>query len=456
MRQSAFTILTHVKAEDVADLERLLTEIGDDIDQNPHLRFAELDNLHYASLFVVADGVGAPYLVFEGNIDGRPHEFLITLLDRAGGAVDKIYRHCLQYPLTGARDKDAVVEYLEANDIGANTFYVAWPGRTVDDIRNEQILRGYIEGFVDDQEGADLANQPPEAICQRIADHVREEPTMKWARTAPSRPFLVRNGRKVLGLGLIPGALGLLWLLKAALSGASSRRRRLLARVILMSIFVFAGGTAQQLRKEELDDERRDRRRGPDWQTTYARWTEKEKLLGIVRREDVQVQNHMVSVTRIKEGRFRLRMLRLVLWVINLLARLTANKGSLGGISTIHFARWVITPDDKSLIFMSNFDGSWESYLNDFIDLAARGLTAVWTNTENAIGFPRTRWLVFAGARDEARFKAYARFSMVPTNTWYSAYPDLTVSNIENNMRIRQDLFASLDPAATEALLRRL
>lgn len=279
---------------------------------------------------------------------------------------------------------------------------------------------------------------------------------MTWARSARSRPFLVKYGNTVLRLGLAPPALGALWLLKAGASGASTRRRRFLARSIVVSALGLAGAAVRQLRKEETEDEGRDRERASDWQTTYARWTEEEELLGIVRREDVKVQNHMVSVTPIKDGRFRLLTLRLVLWVINLIARLTANKGSLGGISSIHFARWVITPGNKSLIFMSNFDGSWESYLNEFIDRAARGLTAVWSNTDNAVGFPRTKWLVTEGARDEARFKAYARFSMVPTHTWYSAYPDLTVSNIDNNMRIRQGLFASLDPAAIEAWLRRL
>lgn len=456
MRQSAFTILTYVKAEETGDLARLLTEIGDDIHGNPHVRFAELDDLHYASLFVAADGTSAPYLVFEGNIDGRPHDFLNTLLEKAGGFVDKVYRHCIDYPMGGAQDRARTLGYLKAHEIGANAFYVAWPGWTVDDIRKEANLRNYIEEFLDGAEGSDLGHQPPEAIRQRIANRVQGERTMQWARTARSRPFLVENGKRLLYLGLAPLALGFLGATKAALGGSPSRWRRFVARVILFSILGFFGLTVRQLRNEEINDERKDRQRVPDWQSRYARWTETEELHGIVRREDVQVQNHMVSVTDIKDGRFRLNTIRLVLFVVNLVARLTANKGSLGGISSIHFARWVITPDDKSVIFMSNFDGSWESYLNDFIDLAARGLTAVWSNTDNAIGFPRTKWLVTEGARDEARFKAYARFSMVPTHTWYSAYPDLTVSNIENNMRIRQDLFSSLDPAATEAWLRRL
>ena len=35
-------------------------------------------------------------------------------------------------------------------------------------------------------------------------------------------------------------------------------------------------------------------------------------------------------------------------------------------ISTIHFARWVVIDNDQRLLFTSNFDGSWETYLRDF------------------------------------------------------------------------------------------
>ena len=80
----------------------------------------------------------------------------------------------------------------------------------------------------------------------------------------------------------------------------------------------------------------------------------------------------------------------------------------------------------------------------------------MWSNTDNAVGFPRTRFLVTEGARDEVRFKYFARFSMVPTNTWYSAYPSLTVDNILNNIEIRKGLFATLDRDGARAWLRRL
>ncbi len=69
--------------------------------------------------------------------------------------------------------------------------------------------------------------------------------------------------------------------------------------------------------------------------------------------------------------------------------------------------------DGRRLLFLTNYDGSWENYLDDFIDKAALGLTGIWSNTLN---FPRTRFLVLGGARDEKRFKAIARKTQAYTN----------------------------------------
>ena len=44
-------------------------------------------------------------------------------------------------------------------------------------------------------------------------------------------------------------------------------------------------------------------------------------------------------------------------------------------------------------MFFSNFDHSWESYLDDFIEKAHGGLTLAWGS---GVGFPPTRFL---GAR---------------------------------------------------------
>jgi hypothetical protein len=119
------------------------------------------------------------------------------------------------------------------------------------------------------------------------------------------------------------------------------------------------------------------------------------------------------------------------------LAREFFTRGSLGGISSIHFARWVLIDEGRRLLFFSNYDGSWESYLGDFIDKAALGLTSIWSNTEE---FPKTKFLLFKGARDEERFKAWTRAHQIPTQLWYSAYPDLTVQNILASRKICAEL----------------
>src|SRR4029434_9514512 len=118
---------------------------------------------------------------------------------------------------------------------------------------------------------------------------------------------------------------------------------------------------------------------------------------------------------------------------IDILARYRFNQGDLDGLNTIHFARWVLIDEGKRLLFFSNYDGSWERYLGDFVDQEHIGLTSVWSNTE---GYPKTTNLMFEGATDEERFKAWTRAHQIPTQLWYSAYPQLTTPNIGRNARI--------------------
>ena len=113
--------------------------------------------------------------------------------------------------------------------------------------------------------------------------------------------------------------------------------------------------------------------------------------------------------------------------------------GFLGSLGTIHFARWCMVPKTGDLLFLSNYGGSWESYLEDFITKAHTGLTGVWSNT---VGFPKATNLFLGGATDGDRFKRWARRQQVPTAFWFSAYRDLTTTNIRTNAAIRQGLAA--------------
>jgi len=44
--------------------------------------------------------------------------------------------------------------------------------------------------------------------------------------------------------------------------------------------------------------------------------------------------------------------------------------------------------------------------------------------------------LVWKGDKDELKFKAWTRANQVNTQVYYSAYPQVTLRNIENNLRI--------------------
>jgi len=446
--QRAFTVQTRIVKESMADLCALLDGIGDDIKGNPHIPFPTLDRLHYASFVVVDADPDDPYLLFEGNVDGPVREFLRDLMTRAGPGLVEIYHHCAGSP---GSDTGALVDYLLGHDIGASAFYVAWPGHTVTTVREEMLLRERINRFLDEQDG--ISGQSPTDIRRRIQEFVRSDPELAGVLERRHRPFLVRFGIVITVAVVLPLVLALLKLVKTALS-PRSRTKRFLARKALGALGGLLAGVAGTLRFHEWRDDRRVAARRPDWQTRYNQWT--HSLGHVVDREDHQLQNHLASVTSVKPGWFRITLLNVVFAVVTLSVRLVANRGKLGFIGSVHFARWVVTPDDKSVIFLSNFDGSWESYLNDFIDLAYFGLNAVWSNTDNPIGFPSTRFLVFRGSKDEQRFKAYARYSQFRSRVWYSAYPDLTVPNIRNNMKIRDKLFAKLDDEDTDAWLRLL
>ena len=157
----------------------------------------------------------------------------------------------------------------------------------------------------------------------------------------------------------------------------------------------------------------------------------------IAAREDKIAQNHMGSVVHLKPGVLRAVVIRAGLWGLGLILRVTAHNGYLSSMRTIHFAHWGITGNGGRLMFFSNFDGSWESYLDDFIEKAHPGLTLAWSS---GIGFPPTRFLILDGATQGRKFKAWARHSMAESLFWFSAYKSFTVNQIERQARIADGL----------------
>ena len=162
------------------------------------------------------------------------------------------------------------------------------------------------------------------------------------------------------------------------------------------------------------------------------------------------VKNHITVVTPLKRGTFRRFTLAFALWGIGQVVTHYFRPGFVLSMGTIQFARWVRLPGTDTMIFQSNYDGSWESYLEDFITRAHIGQTAVWSNCE---GFPAARFLMGEGARNGDQFKHYVRRKQIPTAFWYARFPHLTADQIRRNSLIRDGLArAASDSQAREWL----
>jgi hypothetical protein len=153
--------------------------------------------------------------------------------------------------------------------------------------------------------------------------------------------------------------------------------------------------------------------------------------------EDHDVSNPFSAFGNVKPGLFRRWTLIVVFWILRLSVRLLYGQGYLARVSTIHFARWVFVDGYRRLLFASSYDGSLDSYMDDFINKVAYGLNLVFSN---GIGYPATRFLILDGAEDEEAFKSYIRRHQLPTQVWYKAYPGLTTADLARNAKIREGL----------------
>lgn len=421
MTQTVFTIITDVEPSEVGALRDVLRQVGEHPAANAVLPFASFDGLHFASLTLVEKDDLGPTLIFEHNVDGSPEDWLRVLIDQAAGGMEALYSHCVGYP-SGA-DAARVLAYLRDHVVPPGAYHVGATGRSLARIRQEADLRDAIEGFLESEDGAGLRSQTPDAVRTAVQQFVRSNEAFSWAKGSPPRQTRDEHRRHQVRL----------WAYLAAA----------VATVVVtapVSLPALAVGVVV-LRYKERTDPVQD---GP---------ADPAHVRALADTEDFFAQNHLASVITVKPGLLRAVILPVVLYTLNLLARAQYTKGELGGIPSIHFAHWSIFNRGRHLLFLSNFDGSWESYLGDFIDKAAVGLTAVWSNTVN---FPRTRFLVREGATDGPRFRQWARANQYASQAWYSAYPNLTMTMIDNNTAIREGLFAPLAREEVKTWLQRL
>lgn len=440
MKQTGLTFVLRVKSGAVAALKQALEHIDARIRAEREAFGRRHPRLHYTS-FLLLERDGKPNdpvdLVWEVNCDGPGKAFVKHFCQSERELLGQLFQHCEGGP--GADAEPASLQrFLRGKDRGWNAFYVAFPGKSVSEIKDEARLRDFVRDYLDTVRLPVSRSQPTASLSvraelylslkRRLATHpdfafLREEP--------PERPWSLKDvpvGRyarsAAAGLGLVAGYGAitdhpLLWKSVAVLGGS------------LAGLLVPLGLAVAWVGKEVVAHETTDPAEDILWDPA--------QIEAVTIGEDDSVygeQNHLTHLTKLRPGAFRKYLAKSVFWAVNLLGRVYFNQGDLGGIPTIHFARWTVL-DDGWVVFMSNYDGSWASYLGDFVDRAAEGLSAVWSNTHD---YPQTALLMFGGARDEERFLSFGRNHQGRNWVWYSAYPELSVSNILNNAALRREL----------------
>ncbi|HEX8243459.1 MAG TPA: hypothetical protein VF541_08190, partial [Longimicrobium sp.] len=465
-RQWSLLVMPRIKAGHLKELLELLEKVArpedEDIEVNPIIPFARLRTVHFLRILVhypspseeapipevdgkpQAHGPAIPAkLLFSTDFDGTLDEHIDELLREAGPGLDQVFGHCEGWP--GHTDRRRVHDFFLLHRVESNTFYTGTMSRSVDQIRREARLRDRVEEFLDAETAKPGFPADALEIRRRILDFVDSQEDLRWTRVKPGPfpklllpPFL--NARPLIpGGALLLAVLGALYgVLRLFVAPAAALW---IVGGIAVSLLVLAGAALAYLYRLSARD------------PVIVNGDVKEHTARLVETEDRIVQNEMSSVIYIKEPLwFRGLVLRAVLAFIDFSARYLSNQGNLAGIPSIHFARWVIVDGGRRLVFFSNFDGSWDNYLGDFIDKSHNGLTAVWSN---CVGFPRTKGLFGEGATNEQQFKAYSRDSQVRTQVWYSAYRWLSVSNINNNSKIRLGLYEEMGREAALEWLRR-
>ena len=413
--QSEFFVLAPIIPAREADVRRLLASMNEAPGRlkpdNGVIPFEKFDRLHVARLIIIDDktvgdnhvyNIPRPnyplYLGFLGDVDGDAGTFLGDLAARAPAGLRALFS-CTE----GFTPDTDLVSWMKAHRAPSSASYVNWRGRTVRRIREDAALHDALQSHIE-RAASELRHVPPAGVHAKLRELVNLDMAASRLTLSPEEPtpfgWRIRNVLHLLGVPLM---------------------LLLLSPLLLVAAIVFAF----RLRQLEKTDPELCARHDPALGAELA-------LI-----EDHDVSNQFSAMGSLKPGFVRLWTTRFVLLAIDYAARHVYTRGRLARVRTIHFARWTFLDGTKRILFASNYDGSLESYMDDFINRVGFGLNVVFSN---GIGYPRTRWLILDGCGDERKFKEYLRRHQMPTQVWYKAYPGLTAADLERHVRIREGL----------------
>jgi hypothetical protein len=471
--QSNFMIVAPIEPGHVGLLRALLktmtTTPGIADPNNALFPFGHYERVHFARFVILEDHtlsdlaeLGLPIpeyplaLAFFGDCDGSADALLKEFATKSRPGLEKIFSHCGFDPFTD------LYAWMQAHAYTPAAAYVNMRGRTVKQILEEKALRAKLSTYIRENSPR-LLQASPRDVRAELQEHVADFLPTRPQRTPPG--WWLTNALHFL---ILPGLLALPWILAvpfllplpppffAIVIPSLIVSLIVFLWLILHAAAVFALLVALGLMLVAflallcvlcwpllappalvlvlfLWILRLHEKGEPE---IIHKPTDAQNC-ALARLEDHDVTNGFTLVGSVKPGGFRLGLLRVSLWIIDWFARHVYVSGYLARIQTIHFARWVFIDGHKRAVFGSNYDGNLDSYNDDFINKVGFGLNLAFGS---AVGYPRTRWIIFDGAADEQKFKYTLRRHQIPTDVWYCAYPGLTAFDLARNARVRKGI----------------
>jgi Dyp-type peroxidase family len=459
----------------VREIRELVSRLGNPASEDVKTALDEIGTIHFLSINIVPaqNAKKPPHLFIEITVDGGVENAIRALGDKLGDAFFPVLSRACGLEYRGEVTACLLRHNFDHSQNPLSRFgktqglpFFGTPDLTVREIRDNQKVATVARAKVDEKRKLSPQIRPQELLSSVREDLAKnaemravleqDKPPLPFAESADA-PWLNRDAkkkssvRKLVGVAavylsyalIVPFFVGMVVLSSLfgkafALAWKAGAYFKMLALSLswivsalvpaVLLLVAILGLLYWRVRKSELANTPQDIDPDP---AVMAEMMLTENAKGYA-------QNHMISVTELVPGFLRVITICLAFKIIAVSKKLQLSRaGTLNNIGTIHSARWLILPKTRQLVFVSNFDGSWESYLEDFITKAASGTTGVWGNT---IGFPRTENLFFKGVEDGDRFKRFARRSMRPTCFWYSAYPDLTCDLIRKQAIITSGL----------------
>ena len=413
--QSSFMVTATIRDQQIAPLRRLLAGMnkenipGHADPDNSLVPFGRFSDLHFARFMIIeantADEIKEfgvtprpwrPTLAFLGEFDGNRDLFFAELVEFAGAGLNKIFSFCDGY----SGESSQLMQWMQDNNKEPDANYINWIGRTVKQVHEEDALHKSLSSYLQQIDTNTRLDSPYE-LRQELLSHVELEKHAGRLMLTPEEPTPPDwKKRELRHLIAVPVILLLLTPLFLLIAPFYALRLRMLER---SDPELFIRPEAAYIKK-------------------------------MADQEDFDVSNQYNVFGDVKPGYFRLYSFKFILLLTDYLARHVYNRGFLARIRTIHFARWVFMDDNHRVFFASNYDGSHESYMDDFINKAGFGLNLTFSN---AVGYPTTRWIIKEGAQREQPFKYTQRRHQLATEVWYKAYPGLTATELARNSRIR-------------------